>query len=118
MNRKSSQKEINEAKKRALKGDVEDLNNIDWAWKFNNENILNLTKTPTMSGYIEKQNTRWVARVCRASNETLTKQLMFVDEKFTKVGNRPHTVYENVIRIQHEKYGKSGETFLKESCKR
>ena len=29
MNRKSSQKEINEAKKRALKGDVDDLNNID-----------------------------------------------------------------------------------------
>ena len=78
MNRKSSQKEINEAKKRALKGDVEDLNNIDWAWKFNNENILNLTKTPTMSDYIEKQNTRWVAHVCRASNETLTEQLMFV----------------------------------------
>ena len=44
MNRKSSQKEINKAKKRALTGDVEDLNNIDWAWKFNNENILNLTK--------------------------------------------------------------------------
>ena len=71
-----------------------------------------------MSDYIEKQNTRLVAHACRASNETLTKQLMFVDEKFTKGGNRPRTVCENVIRIQHEKYGKSVEKFLKESCKR
>lgn len=118
MNRKSSQNEIKEAKKCALKGELEDLDNIDWAWKFNNNKIFNLTKTPSMSNYIEKQNIKWVAHVCRASNETLTKQLMFVDEKFTKLGNRPRTVYENVIKIQHDKYGKSAETFLKEACKR
>ena len=39
-----------------------------------------------MSDYIEKQNIKWVAHICRASNEALTKQLMFADEKFTKVG--------------------------------
>ena len=67
-----------------------------------------------MSDYIEKQNIKWVAHICRAYNETLQKQLMFTDEKFTKVGNRPRTVYENVIKIVQEKYGKSVETFLKE----
>ena len=118
MNRKTSQTEISEAKKRALKGELEDLVSIDWSWKFNNNKITHLTKTPSMSDYIENQNIKWVAHICRASNEALTKQLMFTDEKFTKVGNRPHTVYENVIKIVQEKYGKSVETFLKESCKK
>ena len=43
---------------------------------------------------------------------------MFTDEKFTKVGGRKKTVYENVIKIQAETYGKSAETFIKESMKR
>ena len=118
MDRRSSKKEIKEAKDLAKHGEVDDLNNIDWAWKFNNNKIMQLTKTPTMSSYIEKQNTKWVAHVCRASNETLTKQLMFIDEKCTKKGNRPKTVYENIIKIQNDKYGLSPEAFLKSTCKR
>ena len=43
---------------------------------------------------------------------------MFTDEKFTKIGGRTRTVYENVIKIQAETFGKSTETFIKKSIRR
>ena len=46
------------------------------------------------------------------------KRLMFVDEKFTKVGYYHHkTVYENVVKAQNDR-GLSVETLLKNCMKR
>ena len=115
MDRKSTKKQIKQAKEQAKQGDNSELEDINWAWRFTNQRILSLTKTPTMSDFIERQNCRWIAHMCRSSNLCLTKQLMFNEESCTRRGNRPPTVYENVIRIQQVKYGKSAETFLKES---
>ena len=61
--------------------------------------------------YIKKQNVKWIAHVVRASNETLTKRLMFLDEKFSKVGYHHKSVYENVVKSQDE-LGISAELFL------
>ena len=71
-----------------------------------------------MSRYIERQNCSWVSHVCRASNDTLTKQLMFTNEKFTKIGGRCKIVLESVVKVQEEKFGKSAETFFRESIRR
>ena len=107
----SSKKEIDLAKSE------NDMDRINCAWKNTNEKILKLTKSVSMTEYIRRQNTKWVAHVARASNDTLTKRLMFVDEKFTKRGNHNKTVLENVI-VREEEKGKSIETFLRECTKR
>ena len=86
---------------------------VNWAWKLNNDKIMTISKTSKIVDYIEKQNIRWAAHVIRYSNDTLAKQLMFVDEKFYKIGFHHQTVYENVIKIQKDQ-GKSVETFLRE----
>ena len=106
MSRLSSKEAIEKAKK---EGTTE---NINWAWKNNNKKIYEITKTTPIQDYIMKQNTRWIGHVARASNDTLTKRLMFVDEKFTKRGNPHRTVLDNVVS-EEEKKGRSLETFLR-----
>ena len=39
---------------------------------------------------------------------------MFTDEKFSQVGRRKMTVFEQVIDRQYQEYGKSAEAFLRE----
>ena len=51
---------------------------INWAWKLNNIKIYEITKSTSLQQYIKKQNNNWVAHVVHASNDTLTKRLMFV----------------------------------------
>ena len=111
MARMSSKKEIDLAK------NANDMDRINWAWKNTNEKILKLTKSVSMNEYIRNQNRKWVAHVARASNDTFTKRLMFVEEKFTKRGNHNKTVLDKVIAEEEEK-GKSIETFLRECTKR
>ena len=118
MAKKSSNKEIADAKLKSKKGgDQTALESVNWAWKLNNDKIITISKTSKIVDYIEKQNIRWVAHVIRSSNDTLAKQLMFVDEKFCKVGFHHQTVYENVIKIQKDQ-GKSVETFLRECLRK
>ncbi len=47
----------------------------------------------------------------RASNECITKRLMFVGEKYTKFGYHHKIVYERVTKSQQDQ-GLSVETFL------
>ena len=114
MSRKSSRDQIKEAKKDR----VEDVNvtHINWAWKYTNENILYICHAETIQDLIIKQNLRWVAHVVRAENECLTKRLMFVDEKFSKVAYHHQIVYENVVKSQQYQ-GVSEETFQKSYMK-
>ena len=106
MSRLTSKEEIEKARK---EGTAE---NINWAWKNNNNKIYEITKTTPIQNYIRKQNERWIGHVARAPNDTLTKRLMFVDEKFTKRGNHHRTVLDNVVS-EEEKKGRSVETFLR-----
>ena len=109
--RMSSKKEIELAKSE------NNMERINWAWKYTNEKILQITKSVSTKEYIKLKNNKWIAHIARASNDTLTKRLMFVDEKYTKRGNHNKTVLENVI-VQVAEKGKSIETFLRECTKR
>ena len=109
MSRVTSKEDIEAAKKDKT------TEHINWAWKLNNIKIYEITKSTSLQQYIKKQNNNWVAHVVRASNDTLTKRLMFVDEKFTKRGYHHRTVLENVTAAE-EDMGRSLETFLK-NCK-
>ena len=109
MSRVTSKDDIETAKKEKT------AENINWAWKLNNSKIYDIKKSTPLQEYIQMQNTKWVAHIVRATNDTLMKRLMFVDEKFTKQGNHHRTVLENVIAAEEER-GRSLETFLR-NCK-
>ena len=112
----SSRKEIEVSKAAAIIGDDSGMDSINWAWKHSNDVILTICQTQEIEQYIRNQNMKWITHVARAPNETLTKRLMFVDEKFTKVEYHHKTVYEQVGKTQYE-LGISAESFLK-NCKR
>ena len=102
-----------------MKDEVEDekVMNINWAWKHSNIDILNICHAKTLQEFIMKQNSRWVAQVIWALNECLTKRLMSVDEKFTKIKYHHKTVYENVVKLQ-EACGLYVESLLRNFMKR
>ena len=114
MSRKSTNTEIKQARKNAKKVKTDDLENINWAWKYSNEQILTISKTKPLHYFIQNQNTKWVAHVVRGSNENITKQLMFPDEKYKKLGRHHQTILERVIKQQDAEFGKSAEAFLQE----
>lgn len=101
----SSNEEIEQAKKERT------IEHINWAWKLKNIKINEITKSTTIQSYIKDQNTRWVGHIARASNDTLTKRVMFVDEKFTKRGHHHRTVLDNVV-ADEEQNERTLETFL------
>ena len=112
MARMSSRKEIEVSKAATTIGDGSGMDSINWAWKHSNDVILTICQTQKIEQYIRNQNVKWITHVAWASNETLTKRLMFVDEKFTKVGYHHKTVYEQVVKTQYE-LGISAESFFK-----
>ena len=106
-------KEIKQARASKVSGDIGPYNALKWAWKITNRKILDIAKTPSMSAYISRQNERWVAHLVRAGNDDISKQLMFMDKKYKKGGNRVKMLYELVISRQ-DSSGKSADTFHKE----
>ena len=118
MQRKSSKIDICKARKNAKKGNNDDLEKINWAWKHTNNKIMNITKTNSLQYFIENQNLKWVAHVIRGSNENINKQLMFPDEKLKKVGQHHKTILERVLAQQEAECGKSADAFLHECLNR
>ena len=100
----SSRKEIEVSKAAATIGDGSGMDRINWAWKHSNDVILTICQTQKIEQYIRNQNVKWITHVARESNETPTNRLMFLDEKFTKVGYHHKTVYEQVVKTQYELY--------------
>ena len=116
MARMSSRKEIVVSEAAATIRDGNRMDSINWAWKHSNDVILTICQTQKIEQNIRNQNVKWITHVARVANETLTKRLVFVDEKFTKVGYHHKTVYEQVVKTQYE-LGISAESFLK-NCRR
>ena len=44
---------------------------IDWAYKFSNENIREITKSSSIKAFCEKQHLKYIAHVTRLSNNNL-----------------------------------------------
>ena len=49
-------------------------------------------------GIKKLKNNKWIAHIARASNDTLTKRLMFFDEKYIIRSNHNKTVLGKVVR--------------------
>ena len=59
----------------------------DFRFKFTNEKIRQFCCTTTLLEFIERQQIKFAAHICRQQNSRHTKQLMFNDDKFHCGGN-------------------------------
>ena len=58
------------------KHDIED-DNIDWRFKINNERLRSITKSRTIENQVHVHMLKYVAHICRMSNDALQKQVLF-----------------------------------------
>ena len=56
----------------------------NWAFKFSNEQLRGITKTQSIKKFIEVQQLKYTAHICRMGNDQLQKQMLFAE------GNRYH----------------------------
>ncbi len=61
-----------------------DMDGIKWAWKCTNMKVLQTRKSILTKKNIKQQNCIWVAYTARATNDMLTKRIVFVDGKIYK----------------------------------
>ena len=67
-------------KKHQSQNDYQELlKNGDWeyAFEYKNEDIKRINKTSDILTYIQKQQLKWIAHVCRMSNTSFQKQILF-----------------------------------------
>ena len=107
-------KELKKAASDATSDDESErfLAQIDYGMKNSNADIYSITKAMPITEYVERQKAKWIAHLCRMSNSTYGKQLLFCTNRTHKGGNSAQTVYEQVLRQQNES-GRSEDTFLR-----
>ena len=54
---------------------------IDWAYKFSNENIRKITKSTSIKAFCEKQHLKYIAHVTRLGYNNLQKHLFPLRQK-------------------------------------
>ena len=74
--------------RRLFKGDFEQQDK-GWSFKYTNADILRITKTIDLLTFIKSQQLKYVINILKRSDQSITKKLLFNDDKTTKRG-RPH----------------------------
>merc|ERR1719220_2793702 len=65
---------------------------------YTNADVLQICKTQELTDFVAQQQSKYLAHLCRQPHQTLTKQLLFNDDKYSKRGNRCETLEEQVMR--------------------
>ena len=74
--------------RRLVKGGFE-RQDEGWSFKYTNADILRITKTIDLLTFIKSQQLKYVINILKRSDKSITKRLLFNDDKTTKRG-RPH----------------------------
>ena len=115
--RKSSISEIDLARSRAKTGDKSAWDDISWGFNIPMSKVYELTRMPKIAKFVCEQQDRWISHILRRPNTNLSKQLVFLDESWSKGGNRRKTVFEVVIERASAERGQSVDAFIKEARK-
>ena len=77
--RKNVPPEYLKAKKKAKNSNViiPEPDDLDWAYIFTNEKLLEVTKTSDITSFCKIQHLKYLAHVTRLENNSLQKQLLF-----------------------------------------
>ena len=84
-------------KKHQSQQEYDDLvRNGDWdyAFEYSNDKIKNINQTSDIIPYIRKQQLKWIAHVCRMTNNSVQKQLLFTISKNKNVWTKVEKLAE------------------------
>ena len=86
----------------------------DFRYKICNKKLLEICNTENVTDFIARQQTKYLAQLVRQSNTTLTKRLLFNENKYRKRGRRTETLCDKVLKIT----GTNKDQFCKAALKR
>ena len=69
--------------RRLVKGGFE-RQDKGWSFKYTNADILQITKTIDLLSFIKSQQLKYVINILQRSDKSITKRLLFNDDKTTK----------------------------------
>ena len=75
-----------------------DRGEMDFRYKVSNVKLHTICKTNDVSTYVKEQQFKYASHVVRMSLKRGTKQLMFNNDKYTKVGRHALTLLEQVVK--------------------
>ena len=86
-------------KKKLKKKQEEDQTDeeVEYRFKFTNEDILRICRAEPVMAFVKKQQKKYVAHLARQSNDSITKRLLFNDDKYSKRGNLQRTLEQQVL---------------------
>ena len=70
---------------------------MTYIYIYTNKDILNLCKTEDIIPFVHRQQTNYLAHLARQTNKTLTKRLLFNDDRNNKAGRPLVTLEEQVL---------------------
>ena len=113
--RASSQQQIDQVRERAQAGNKSAWDDIDWGYTLAANRIYSLVKLPKVSDFVSAQQERWIKHLLRRPNESLSKQFLFLDERWAKGGNRRKTVFEVVTERAEREEGTNLDAYIKQA---
>ena len=76
-------------RRRMVKGGYRRKSETEWNFQLTNNDLHNLCETEDISAFVLRQQKKYLAHLARQPNRTLTKKLLFNDNKSCKPGLQP-----------------------------
>ena len=80
---------------------------LDWGFKISNEDLYRITKSTPVSKFCEVQYLKYIAHICRMSNDSLQKQALFdkrtPSQKWSKIEKMLGLERSQIRRIMMKK---------------
>ena len=96
--------------RKMVKGGYRRKKDSEFHFVLTNSDIHNICQTTNIEQFISQQQTQYLAHLARQSNATITKKLLFNDDKYTKRGKQitlESAVMENEQCLADEFYRKA-----------
>ena len=96
--------------RKMVKGGYRRKSETEWNFQLTNNELHNLCKTEDISAFVLRQQKKYLAHLARQPNRTLTKKLLFNDNKSCKPGPQPtleHMVHKAENSSSNDFYKKA-----------
>ena len=71
-----------------------------WSLKYSNNQLLQIYITGDLCDFIKSQQLKYVVNILRRSDKSITKRLLFNDDKITKRGRPQITLMSSVLKAE------------------
>ena len=86
----------------------------DFRYVMTNNKALEICNAEDVINFVSRQQTSYLAHIVRQPNTTLSKRLVFNDNKYTKQGRKNETLEDKVLKYNQQ----TADQFFKAALKR